>query len=243
MDPGGFSASSCSVGASRTQTGLIILKTMRDHTGPDPAQSPGRCLLTLLSPTLLFYLWKDYHPFSFLKGLSRTCSVGISHKCGLLRPRTACMGHLRTPGPGRPSNTFRLMQRPSKVQLWKKSLDLSMGASSVIRATSHLKTRRHRTSAITNETVRWEVWLRSLAATFTGIKQLNDFKYISCFQTVFAGTVKTLIWCVCANSGGYFFSLSTPELNALPWIGLAWGEELIDSTEKKNLEGWQRRGP
>lgn len=131
--------------------------------------------------------------------------MGISHKCGLLRPRTACMGHLRTPGPGRPSNTFRLMQRPSKVQLWKKSLDLSMGASSVIRATSHLKMRRHRTSAITNETVRWEVWLRSLAATFMGIKQLNDFKYISCFQTVFAGTVKTLIWCVCANSGGYFF--------------------------------------
>lgn len=61
MDPRGFSASSCSVGASRTQTGLIILKTMRDHTGPDPAQSPGRCLLTLLSPTLTLL---------FMEGLS-----------------------------------------------------------------------------------------------------------------------------------------------------------------------------
>lgn len=94
MDPGGFSASSCCVGASRTQTDLIILKTMQDHTGPDLAQSPSQCLLTsfLLLYTSLFM--EDYHQFSFLKELSRMWSVGNSHKCGLLRHQPLGMDHL-----------------------------------------------------------------------------------------------------------------------------------------------------
>lgn len=40
----------------------------------------------------------------------------------------------------------------------------------------------------------------------------------------------------------YFFSLSSPELNGLLWKGLAWGDELINNTERKNLEGC-KEGP
>lgn len=125
MDPGGFSASPCSVGASRTQTGLIILKNNAGPhwawpcTEPRPVSSDP----PFSSVTLLFM--EDHHPFSFLKELSRTWSVGNRHKCGLLRHQTAYMGHLCTPRPGHwgldaqltPSSSIR---KPSKGQLWKK---------------------------------------------------------------------------------------------------------------------------
>ena len=42
---------------------------------------------------------------------------------------------------------------------------------------------------------------------------------------------------------GRNFFLSSPEFNGLLWKGLAWGEELINNMERKNLEGCREKGP